>query len=58
MAFPYRKILCPLDFTENSLVALDKAFEIARHFDAALMLVRTRAARSFFSRKRGRSHSA
>ena len=39
MAFPYRKILCPIDFTENSLVALDKAFEIARHFDAALMLV-------------------
>lgn len=39
MAFPYRKILCPLDFTENSLRALDKAVEIARHFGAAMILV-------------------
>ncbi len=39
MAFPYRKILCPIDFSENSLVALDKAAEIARHFGATVILV-------------------
>jgi nucleotide-binding universal stress UspA family protein len=39
MAFPYRKIMCPIDFTENSVEALDKAVEIARHFGAALILV-------------------
>jgi universal stress protein A len=41
MAFPYRyrKILCPLDFDENSLRALDNAVEIARHFGAAVILV-------------------
>ena len=37
MAFPYRKILCPIDFDENSLRALDKAIEIARHFGAAVI---------------------
>lgn len=39
MAFPYRKIMCPIDFTENSVEALDKATELARHFGAALILV-------------------
>ena len=39
MAFPYRKILCPIDFDENSLRALDKAVEIARPFGAAVILV-------------------
>ena len=39
MAFPYRKILCPIDFDDNSLRALDKAIEIARHFGAAVALV-------------------
>lgn len=39
MAFPYRNILCPVDFDDNSMHALDKAIEIARHFDAALTLV-------------------
>jgi len=39
MAFPYRKILCPIDFDENSLRALDRAVEIARHFGAAVILV-------------------
>src|ERR1700739_4777131 len=38
MAFPYRKILCPFDFDENSLNALEKATEIARHFPAAIFL--------------------
>ena len=39
MGFPYRKILCPIDFDENSLAALDKASELARHFDAAMAVV-------------------
>ena len=39
MAFPYRKILCPIDFDDNSLRALDKAIEIARHFGATVLLV-------------------
>ena len=39
MAFPYRKILCPIDFDDNSMRALDKAIEIARHFGAAVLLV-------------------
>jgi nucleotide-binding universal stress UspA family protein len=39
MAFPFGKIMCPVDFTENSLVALDRAAELARHFGAKLILV-------------------
>jgi universal stress protein A len=39
MAFPYRKILCPIDFDDNSLRVLDKAIESARHFGAAVVLV-------------------
>jgi nucleotide-binding universal stress UspA family protein len=39
MAFPYRKILCPIDFDENSINALEKAIEIARHFKAAVVLI-------------------
>lgn len=30
MEFQYRKILCPVDFDENSMAALDSAAEIAR----------------------------
>ena len=39
MAFPYKTILCPVDFDENSLAALDKAVEIARHFGSSVVLV-------------------
>jgi hypothetical protein len=39
MAFPYRKIMCPIDFEDNSMRALDKAIEIALHFGAAVILV-------------------
>jgi nucleotide-binding universal stress UspA family protein len=39
MTFPCRKILCPIDFDENSSKALDKAIEIARYFDAAVFLI-------------------
>jgi nucleotide-binding universal stress UspA family protein len=39
MPFPYRKILFPMDFDANSLRALDKAVEIAHHFQANMMVV-------------------
>ncbi len=39
MAFPYQKILCPIDFDENSSNALERAIEIGRHFKAAIYLI-------------------
>jgi universal stress protein A len=39
VAFPYKTILCPADFDENSLAALDKAVEIARHLGSTIILV-------------------
>ena len=39
MTFPYRKILCPMDFDENSNHALEQACELAHHFKAAIVLV-------------------
>jgi nucleotide-binding universal stress UspA family protein len=33
---PFRRILCPTDFSEPSLVALKSAEELARHFSAEL----------------------
>jgi nucleotide-binding universal stress UspA family protein len=39
MRFPYKKILCPIDFDDNSIHALEKAVEIARHFGAEVFLV-------------------
>ena len=39
MALTYKRILCPVDFEENSLIALDKAVEIARHFGGTIILV-------------------
>ena len=39
MAFPYQKILCPIDFDENSINALERASEISRHFKASILLV-------------------
>lgn len=39
MAFPYKKILCPLAFDENSLEALDNAVAIARQFESSLVLI-------------------
>ncbi|HYL59118.1 MAG TPA: universal stress protein [Candidatus Acidoferrales bacterium] len=39
MAFPYKTILCPVDFDENSLAALDQAVAIARQLGASLILV-------------------
>ena len=39
MAFPYRTILCPVDFDDNSLMALDRAAEIAYHMNSKLALL-------------------
>jgi len=36
MAYPFKKILCPVDFDENSIAALDTAAEMARQFDATV----------------------
>jgi nucleotide-binding universal stress UspA family protein len=36
---PFRKILCPTDFSEPSFKAMDAAVELAQHFDARLLLV-------------------
>jgi nucleotide-binding universal stress UspA family protein/predicted transcriptional regulator len=41
MSLPYRKILCPVDFDENSIAALETAAEIARHFDATVYVLHT-----------------
>jgi universal stress protein A len=35
----FRKVLCPIDFSEHSLAALDLALKIAQQNDAALCLV-------------------
>ena len=39
MGFPYKSILCPIDFDDNSLAALDQALAMARHFKARVILV-------------------
>jgi nucleotide-binding universal stress UspA family protein len=39
MAFPYKTILCPVDFDENSLASLDAAIELAQHFDSSIILL-------------------
>lgn len=35
---PFKKILCPTDFSEPALVALKRADELARHFGAELVM--------------------
>jgi nucleotide-binding universal stress UspA family protein len=39
MAFPYKRILSPVDFDENSMAALDVAAEIARQNDGTVLLM-------------------
>ena len=39
MAFPYKTILCPVDFDENSLASLDAAIELANHFGSSIILL-------------------
>lgn len=36
---PFKRILCPTDFSEPALEALNAAGELARHFAAALLVV-------------------
>lgn len=36
---PFKRILCPTDFSEPALVALKRAEELARHFSAELLIV-------------------
>ena len=36
MAYPFKKILCPIDFDDNSIAALDTAAEMARQLDATV----------------------
>lgn len=35
---PFKKILCPTDFSEAAFVALKRAEELARHFEAELIV--------------------
>ncbi|HYL59805.1 MAG TPA: universal stress protein [Candidatus Acidoferrales bacterium] len=39
MAFPFRKILCPVDFEENSMLALEAAADLARANDGTLLVM-------------------
>jgi nucleotide-binding universal stress UspA family protein/predicted transcriptional regulator len=39
MAFPFKKILCPLDFDDNSLAALDVAVHLARNADGTVYVL-------------------
>ncbi|HTW88460.1 MAG TPA: CBS domain-containing protein [Candidatus Binataceae bacterium] len=39
MAFPFKKILCPLDFDDNSLAALDVAANLARYADGVVYVM-------------------
>ncbi len=36
---PFKKILCPTDFSEPALTALKRAEELARHFSAELLVL-------------------
>jgi CBS domain-containing protein len=39
MAFPYRKVLCPIDFDDNSMASLGTAAEIVRHSDGTVFVL-------------------
>jgi nucleotide-binding universal stress UspA family protein len=38
MAFPWKKVLCPIDFSEPARAAMEAAVQIARQFGAELTL--------------------
>ena len=38
LLLPFKRILCPTDFSEPALVALKRAEELARHFSAELIV--------------------
>jgi universal stress protein A len=37
--FPWKKILCPADFSDPSFEAMDAAAELARHFSSELLVI-------------------
>jgi nucleotide-binding universal stress UspA family protein len=39
MAIPFKKIICPIDFEQNSIAALDVALKLAERDHAAIYLV-------------------
>ncbi|MFZ0890421.1 MAG: universal stress protein [Candidatus Binataceae bacterium] len=39
MAFPFRRILSPVDFDENSMAALDSAVQVARQNDGTIFMM-------------------
>ncbi|HUA36103.1 MAG TPA: universal stress protein [Candidatus Binataceae bacterium] len=39
MSFPYRKILCPVDFDDNSMCALETAASMAREHDGTVFVL-------------------
>jgi nucleotide-binding universal stress UspA family protein len=39
MAYPFKKILCPIDFDPNSIAALDIAAELARQSNATVVVL-------------------
>ena len=39
MNYPFKKILCPIDFDDNSIAALDTAAEMARQSSAVLVVL-------------------
>ena len=39
MAFPFRNILCPVDFDDSSMDALDLAADLARQNDSILLVL-------------------
>jgi CBS domain-containing protein len=39
MAFPFRKILCPVDFDDNSMHALESAADLARQNDGTVFML-------------------
>ena len=45
----YKEILVPMDGSENSMRALDKAVEMAQHYNSKLVLVHVVDAQNLFS---------
>jgi nucleotide-binding universal stress UspA family protein len=39
MAYPFKKILCPIDFDANSIAALEMAAELARQSNATVVVL-------------------
>ena len=50
---PVKKIVCPTDFSEPSMAALDAAFELAQHFDAELTILHVLASLPVYPNEMG-----